>query len=248
MIDALIIDDEPQARSLLRNMLLESPYEINIVAECESLSTGVVAIRKKNPQLVFLDIEMPGHSGLEISDFFSEGELNFHIIFVTAYHEYAIKAFKLSAVDYVLKPLNMEDLIAAISLYEKRSQSQAIQLLRENLKLDLDTQIAVPTSQSVQFIRLSEILYMKGEGSYTELTFVNEKKLLVSRNLKNFEDVLQGNDLFFRCHKSFLVNTHYITSYDRSEGGHLILNEKHQISIAQERVSDLLKLVKIIKR
>lgn len=246
---AIIIDDESQARKLLRNLLKEYCPQLEVIADCEDLPNGVKAIRKLKPDLVFLDIEMPGHSGLELVDFFDEDDISFGIIFTTAYNQYAVKAFKLSAVDYLLKPIDGEELIDAVSRYEKSIfKKESIQLLKENLNTTTLQKIAVPVGQSVRFIQLADIVFFKAENSYTEIMMQDESKLTVSRTLKNFEDTLQDNPLFFRCHKSYIVNQDYIIDYVKSDGGYLVLKPKYQISISHDKVDQFLKQTTIVKR
>jgi two-component system LytT family response regulator len=246
---AIIIDDESQARKLLKNLLKEYCPQVEVIADCEDLPNGVKAIRKLKPELVFLDIEMPGHSGLELVDFFDDDDIHFGIIFTTAYNQYAVKAFKLSAVDYLLKPIDGEELINAVARYEKSIfKKESIQLLKENLNAVGLQKIAVPVGQSVRFILLSDIVFFKAENSYTEIFMHDETKLTVSRTLKNFEDTLLDNPIFFRCHKSYIVNQDYIIDYVKSDGGYLVLKPKHEIPISHDKVDQFLKQTTIVKR
>ena len=202
MIKAIIIDDEARARSLLGKMLKEYCGDVEVIADCEDLPNGVKAIRKYKPDLVFLDIEMPGHSGLELLDFFDEQEINFSIIFITAYNSYAIQAFKLSAVDYLLKPVEPSDLENTLERYKRRSSKDRnnIATLKENLKEEAPDKIAVPDSNSIKFLKLDDILFFKADNTYTEIFFLDNDKLVISRTLKNIEDTLTGTVNFFRCH------------------------------------------------
>lgn len=250
MIKAIIIDDEARARSLLRKMIAEYCEDIEVIADCEDLPAGVKVIRKMKPDLVFLDIEMPGHSGLELLDFFDENEIDFSIIFTTAYNDYAIQAFKLSAVDYLLKPIEPEALENAVDRFKKRSQKErnAYAALRENLKQPELQRIAVPDANSVKFFDLDSILYFKADSSYTEIFFIDNNKLIVSRTLKNIEDALGNSKDFFRCHKSYLINMKYLTDYVKSDGGYLVLKQKHTIPISKEKIQEFLDKATIIKR
>lgn len=246
---AIIIDDESQARKLLINLLKEYCPQVEVIADCEDLPNGVKAIRKLKPELVFLDIEMPGHSGLELIDFFDEDDINFGIIFTTAYNQYAVKAFKLSAIDYLLKPIDGEELIDAIKRFEKSIvKKESIQLLKENLSSTSILKIAVPVGQSVRFIHLADIVFLKAENSYTEIILKDESKLTVSRILKNFEDTLIENPNFFRCHKSYIVNQDYIIDYVKSDGGYLILKPMYEIPISHDKIDLFLKQTTIVKR
>jgi two-component system, LytTR family, response regulator len=252
---AIIIDDEPRARALLKGMLEELANDIEIVAESTDLPNGVKSIRKLNPDLIFLDIEMPGHSGLELLDFFNEDEVNFDIVFTTAYSNYAIQAFKLSAIDYLTKPIEAEEIIETLKRFRKKheqhpngSPQQNFTVLKENLKRETDSRIAVPSGNSIRFIELSEILFLKGEGSYTEMNFTDNTKLIVSRTLKNFEESIGQNKTLTRCHKSYIVNTKYIKEYVKSDGGYLVLNNGQHISISPDRVEEILKISNFVGR
>lgn len=250
MIRAIIVDDEVRARTLLGKMLKEYCADIEVVAECEDLPNGVKAIRKYKPDLVFLDIEMPGHSGLDLLDFFDEHEIGFSIIFITAYNNYAIQAFKLSAIDYLLKPVEPGDLENAVERYRRRNAKDRSSLitLKENLKEDGLDKIAVPDSNSIKFLKLDDILYFKADNTYTDIFFADSKKLTISRTLKNIEDTLSSTQQFFRCHKSYIVNMKYLTDYVKSDGGYLMISSKHQIPVSPDRVQDLLSQAAFVKR
>ncbi len=246
----IIIDDEQKARILLREMLLELEEEIEIVADCHDLPNGIKAIRKLKPDLIFLDIEMPGHSGLEILDFFNDEEINFSIIFVTAYNQYAIRAFKVSAIDYLLKPIASSDLIEAIDRFKKQGKRLRLDYaaLKDNLTQSLSNKIAVPTGNEIRFIEFSTILYLKADSSYTEIYFTDNSKLLVSRTLRNFEEVLTSNNGFFRCQKSYMINVNYISNYVKSEGGFIVMKNEARVPISPEKSGELLDLLQMIKR
>ena len=246
---AIIIDDEKRARVSLALLLQEYCPQITVVAECENLPEGVKAIRKLQPDLVLLDIEMPGHSGLELLDFFDENDVNFSIIFTTAYNEYALQAFKFSAVDYLLKPINPEQLTEAIARLEKQKQKVAnYKLLKETINQDSLTKIAVPSGNKLIFIDTAKISYIKGEGAYSEVFCNNGTKHLVSRNLKNFEDILCLDTRFMRVHKSYIVNFEQVVAYNKSDGGSLELETKIHIPVSQDKAQIILDRIQIIKR
>ncbi|WP_396145183.1 LytR/AlgR family response regulator transcription factor [Flavobacterium sp.] len=244
---AIIIDDEKRARVSLSLLLQEYCPEVELVAECENLPEGVKAIRKFNPDLVLLDIEMPGHSGLELVDFFDEKEINFSIIFTTAYNEYAIQAFKLSALDYLLKPIIPEELINAISRME-RQKSLQFKALAENILNEFFEKIAVPSGNTLILIKISDIVYIKGEGSYSEIYMQDKSKHMVSRNLKNFEEILLKDKRFLRTHKSYIVNFDEVVSFNKSDGGWLDMKNGNSIPISSEKSSLIMERIKIVKR
>lgn len=245
MYKAIIIDDEEMARTLLQGMVAEYCPNVETVDVCKDLPTGVKAIRKHKPDIVFLDIEMPGHSGLELLDFFDEKEVHFSIIFVTAYNRYAIQAFKLSAIDYLLKPIEVEDLKNAINLFEKSKYKFAsnFQVLKENIKNPSSKKLAINTINSVAFVETKDILYFQGDGAYTKIYLKEGKLITVSKGLKNFETILQDNPDFFRCQKSFIVNVSHISEYVKSDGGYLLIDKIHQISVSSDKVELLLSKI-----
>ena len=244
---AIIIDDEKRARVSLSLLLQEYCPEVELVAECENLPEGVKAIRKFNPDLVLLDIEMPGHSGLELVDFFDEKEINFSIIFTTAYNEYAIQAFKLSALDYLLKPIIPEELINAISRME-RQKSLQFKALAENIQNEFFEKIAVPSGNTLILIKISDIVYIKGEGSYSEIYMQDKSKHMVSRNLKNFEEILLKDKRFLRTHKSYIVNFDEVVSFNKSDGGWLDMKNGNSIPISSEKSSLIMERIQIVNR
>lgn len=244
---AIIIDDEKRARVSLSLLLAEYCPEIELVAECENLPEGVKAIRKHQPDLVLLDIEMPGHSGLELVDFFDEKEINFAIIFTTAYNEYAIQAFKLSALDYLLKPIVPEELINAIARLERQKGIQ-FKALAENIQNESFEKIAVPSGSSLLLLKLSEIIYIKGEGSYSEIFMQDKTKHMVSRNLKNFEEILQKDKRFLRTHKSYIVNFDEVVSFNKSDGGWLDMKNGNSIPVSSEKSNLIMDRIQIVRR
>ena len=244
---AIIIDDEKRARISLALLLQEFCPDVEVVAECENLPEGVKAIRKHNPDLVLLDIEMPGHSGLELFDFFDEKDINFAVVFTTAYNEYAIQAFKLSAIDYLLKPIIPEELVSAILRLEHQKGIQ-FKALASNIKNESFDKIAVPFRNSLILLKIADILYIKGEGAYSEVYMKDQTKHLVSRNLKNFEEILLQDNRFVRTHKSYLVNFNEVTSYTKSNGGSLNLTNGISIPVSSDKSNLIIELVTIIRR
>lgn len=239
----IIIDDESRARSLLRNMLADTNPEIEILAECDDLPSGVKAIKKLKPNLVFLDIEMPGHSGLEILDYFEDEEIDFNIIFCTGYSEYAIQAFKLSATDYLLKPLNPDQLKESVDRFLKSTEKKVVEYrsLQENLSsTSTDKCIVVNLSNSTRFLKVKDIIMLKAEGSYCELYLAGGEKLLTSKNLKYFEERLLEIPYFFRSHKSYIINLKTVQEYNKGENL-VILQEKINGMVSNEKSESFLE-------
>jgi two-component system, LytTR family, response regulator len=246
MIKSIIIDDEPKARLVLRAIIEQYCPQVIVLEECADLPTGVKAIKKNKPDLVFLDIEMPGHSGLELLDFFSPEEVNFGVIFTTAYNEYAIQAFKFSAIDYLLKPIQHLQLMSAISRYEQKKeilQLQQITALQQNLlphnKIE-DKRLVVPVAQSYKILSPQDILMIKGDGAYSEIFMKDGSSLIASKNLKFFEDATAIFPFFLRTHKSYLVNVNFVKEYVKSDGGYLKLTNNIIASIATDKVDTFL--------
>jgi len=247
MIKAIIIEDEQMAADMLQIMIEKNHQDFSVLDKCNDLPSGVRSIKKHKPDIVFLDIEMPGYSGLQLLEFFNEEEINFSIIFTTAFNDYAIKAFELSAIDYILKPIQIDKLNAAIEKYRKKQQKdmaalQKLELLKQNLT-GKERRIAVPISSGVEVLKLDEILYLQAEGSYTKVFLQNNLQLLVSKNLRYFEELIGDDKLFFRNHRSYLVNVHAVKKVLRSDGGIVILQNEMQLPITSERIDELIKLL-----
>lgn len=241
-IKAIIIDDEPMARQLLKGIIEENCPNIELMDLCQNLPEGVKSVHKNQPDLVFLDIEMPGHSGLELLDFFNDTDVNFSIIFTTAYNQYAIKAFKLSAIDYILKPLDSESIVAAVSRYgQNRERTSDLSVLRDNLTaLPDNKKLAIHTVGSIRFIELMEICFFKADGAYTNITLLSGEKILSSRSLKYFEQTVCDFPNFIRCHKSFIVNVKEITKYVKSDGGSLLVNQQYEVAVSLDKLQEVL--------
>jgi two-component system LytT family response regulator len=244
---AIIIDDENRARMSLSLLLTEYCPEVEVVAMCENLPEGVKAIRKFNPDLVLLDIEMPGHSGLELLDFFDEKEITFSVIFTTAYNEYAIQAFKLSAIDYLLKPINPEELAMAVSRAQRQKTMQ-FKVLSENIQSEFYEKIAVPSGSNLILLNIADIVYIKGEGAYSEVHLKDKTKHLITRNLKNFEDILLKDKRFVRIHKSYLINFNAVVLYNKADGGSLEMSTGKILPVSSDKANLILERIQIIKR
>lgn len=248
-MNVIVIDDEKMARLNLIAILHDYCPELTVVAECDDLPSGVKAIRKLHPQLVLLDIEMPGHSGLELLDFFDENEVDFNIIFTTAYNEYAIKAFKLSAIDYLLKPISPTELENAVKrALRQNMRFESIKALKQNIHQPQNMRIAIPSGSTLIFINTSDILYVKGEGAYSEVYMSDNTVHVVSRNLKNFEMSLDQDDRFIRVHKSYLVNFDHLSKYNKADGGSLVLFNSTLIPISPDKVPLVIDKIQLVKR
>jgi two-component system LytT family response regulator len=247
----IVIEDEKRAQILLKSILEQNFPNIQIMDICDDLPTGVKSILKHKPDFVFLDIEMPHFSGLEILDFFEPAQVQFSIIFTTAYHHYAIEALKLSAVDYLLKPINKDDVIAAVDRYEKTSKhhkTNTFSSLKSMLTDQKIDKIAVPEGSQLHFISPETIMYIKADNSYSELYLKDGSKMIVSRSIKNFEEGLKHSNQFFRVHKSFLINTQFIKKFDKSNGGWVSLSNGAELPVSSEKTNEFLSLIHKITR
>lgn len=250
MYSVIIIDDELRARTLSKGLIETYCPGFEIVEMCEDLPSGVKAIRKHKPHLVLLDIEMPNHSGLELLDFFEDGQIDFSVIFITAYSEYAIQALRMAAVDYLLKPVEPADLEMAIERFKNQMETKSKQNLAglARLSVGVPDKIGVPTSNGFRFIRKDEILFLKADNSYTEVKLVTGEQLLLCRILKNFNDVFSTDPEFVRCHKSYIINTKHIFEYTRSNGGFVTMADKTEIPVSPDRLADIFEATPLVKR
>lgn len=235
---AIIIDDETNARLSLKGMLEEYFTDITIVGEAKDVPDGVKLIHATKPQIVFLDIEMPGHSGLTLLDFFDKTAIDFKIIFVTAYSEYALNAFELAAIDYILKPVKKVDLQRAL-LRVNDHQTQQLDVLKINQEPNSDKKIALNTSQGLLFVHLNEIIYLKADGSYTHIYLTNNRKITVTKRLNEYER-LEKVGRFLRIHRSQIINLNHISRILKQDGGTVIMSNSEELSISNEKKQLLL--------
>ena len=244
---ALIIEDEPRARNLLRTILEESCPEITTIWEAEDLPSGVKVIHANQPELVFLDVEMPGYAGTQIMEFFDESQVNFQIIFTTAYSEYAIKAFEVSAISYLLKPLRHRQVREAVEKASSLHSSQQINSQLKELSFALNTlqfgKVGLPVSDGILFVKLENIYYFKASGMYTEVVTVNHGTQIISKPLKYFVEILEHNQLFFRIHRSYFINTQYIRQLVKRDGYHLIMDNDDVVTASKEKAQGLMQML-----
>ncbi|MEY3238492.1 MAG: hypothetical protein RI883_2593 [Bacteroidota bacterium] len=215
---AILVDDEEGARDVLQNLLLRFCPNVELIAKCENVLQAVKTIKKEQPDLVFLDIEMPNYAGYEIVNFFDE--VNFEIIFVTAYDQYAIRAFEIAAIDYLLKPVDIERLQNAISKVEKQKnllqQTERLSILKDSMENKQLNNIVVSDKGQQHVIPLEKLIAIEAQESYCIL-HTADKQFIASKNLKHFETVLESIPRFFRVHKSWLINKDYLKNYSKSE-------------------------------
>ena len=242
-LTCIIVDDEKNARLSLRGILEENFPGIDILADAKDVPEAVKAIHQHRPEIVFLDIEMPGHSGLSILDFFDRKQIDFKIIFVTAYSEYAINAFELSAIDYILKPIQKEVLERAIQKVSKL-QNQELELLKENIRADTDKKVAIKSSDGLDIIYIKEIKYIKANSSYTEVFLINDQKLFTTKKLREFE-ILEKMGNFLKIHRSHIVNIKQIKRITKVEKGTILMKDGEELSITPDKKNELLRLIDV---
>ena len=237
MIRSIIIDDEQHCvRSLLKDLQQHCP-SIELADACYSAKEGIMAIKKYQPDLVFLDVEMPWMNGFEMLEIL--GEINFSIIFTTAHDEFAAKAFRISAVDYLLKPIDAGDLKSAVQKVERKldegNNLQHISNLLLNIRHpSIEQKIALPQREGYEFVEVSAIVYCHAEGAYTKV-FIREKRpMLISRSLGDVEELLPP-EIFQRIHHSSLVNITYISQFLRSDGGYVVLKTGEKLSVSKTK-------------
>lgn len=244
MIRTIIIDDEPNSRETLQLMLAEYGDELNIVDSCSNPKDAIISLKKNNPDLIFLDIEMPGMNGFEMLKKISP--INFDVVFTTAYDKYAINAIKISALDYLLKPIDTDELRSVITkcIEKKRqrnSQEQFEILFNQTSTKNFHAQsIALPALDGLLFIKLNDVIRCEANGSYTKFFLQNKETILVSRNLKEYEELLSGKE-FFRIHESHLINLSYLKKYIKGDGGQVVLTDGSTLDVARRRKEDFLK-------
>ncbi len=242
MIKVVIIDDEQDAVNSIELIINEYCPNVEIVGKAYSASEGRKEILKHQPNLVFLDVEMPRGSGFDLLEMMPDR--NFEVIFITAYNHFAIRAFKYSAIDYILKPIDIDEFIEAVAKAEKRileNQSNSknnsggrYDVLMDNVKTPKPTKISVPTSEGQVYLEVQDISRIEAEGGYSILYTLSEGKMLVSKNLKEFETTLEDND-FFRTHNSYLINLAYVKKYVIKDGGYILMTDNTMVPLSRRR-------------
>src|ERR1051326_9188620 len=243
MIKAIIIDDEMHCRKTLSMLLKEYCPNVHVIEQCGDGQSGAEAIKKLNPDLVFLDIEMPHMNGFEMLEQFSE--IPFAVIFTTGYDQYAIKAFRFSALDYLLKPIDHEELKKAINKIDQHVSvplPQQLEILLQRLqhKPSGINKVALPTMEGLQMIAVDSIMSCASDRNYTVLMLKDKQKIIVSRILKDIEEMLEDYS-FLRVHHSYIVNLNEINKYIKGEGGYVIMNDGSSIDVSRSRKEILLK-------
>ena len=241
MLRAILIDDDQSNLSALSEKLLKHCPQVEIIGRCDNGEEGIVAIESEKPDVVFLDIEMPLMNGFVLLQQLKYR--NFELIFVTAYDHYAIKAIRYSALDYLVKPVEIPDLKAAISKAEvnrnTRNSQMQMEFLLEHLNNKQPKRITIPASDGLRFINMEDIVYLEASNNYTNIYLSTNQKLLVSRTLKDFEDMLPS-DTFLRIHHSTIINKFYVEKYIRGEGGQVVMRHGKVLDVSKRKKSEFL--------
>lgn len=245
-IKAIIIEDEKANRDNLKKILTEYCPTVEVVASCASAIAGRKAIFAHEPDLVFLDIEMPGGSGFSLLE--SIGKINFEVIFVTAYDHYGIKAVKFCALDYLLKPVDILELVQAVEkvgnrLTEKSENLRMKTLLNNRQKETPHPKIAVPQSDKIKFVEISSIIRCQGDGNYTQIFLKGKNTIVSSKTLKEYDELLSDYN-FLRTHQSHLINLNEVNAYIKSDGGYIKMNDGTSISISRQRKEMVMEQLK----
>ena len=243
MLKTIIIDDEISGRNILKNFVSKYCTEkIEIIAEADSVKTGKNQITIHNPDLVLLDVQMQDGTGFDLLELLPN--ISFKVIFITSYDKFAIRAFKYSAIDYILKPVDPDLLVAAIN-----------RIADKNVMLDIDKKldvlisnknniekIALPATDGIRFLKINEIIRCESDSNYTTFFTINKEKIVVSKTLKEYE-VLLSSMKFYRIHKSHLVNLRYISKYVPGEGGYVIMEDKTEVEVSRRKKEGLLTIL-----
>jgi two-component system LytT family response regulator len=248
-VRTIIVDDEKKARETISGILRMYCENAVLVAEAENVSSAIEAIERHKPDLVLLDINMPGGNGFELLRHFSKAD--FKIVFITAYEEFAIKAFKFSALDYILKPVDPDELVAAVEkvkgLIEKESMDTKLKAFIDNMdNISREVKkIVLKTSESIHVLNVHEIIRCEADRNYTSFILSSGKKILVSNTLKEYDEMLSSYR-FFRAHQSHLVNIDHIERYEKKEGGFLIMKDRSFVPVSVRKKETLLSLLENI--
>lgn len=247
MIKALIIDDENRTRHLIAKMIDSFNLNIECLPIGESVQTGLEAIKEFQPDLVFLDIQMPDGTGFDLLN--SVEDRNFEVIFITAYQEYALKAIKFSALDYVLKPIDSDELRRAVEKAldskDKSMGKPQLDALNLNIQNSDAKRLVLKTHESVYVVNLEDIIRCESDRNYTTFYLVDGKRIVVSKTLKDYETLLKFYN-FFRVQQSHLVNLKYVDRYDKKEGGSVVMKDGTELPLSPAKKEEFFKILEQI--
>jgi two-component system, LytTR family, response regulator len=239
----IIIDDEVHCITTLKWTLKEYCQDVQVVATARNGSAGILAIEEHNPDLVFLDVEMPVMNGIDMLLHFDD--VKFDVVFTTAYDRYAVKAIKLSALDYLLKPIDKDELIAAVGkVIDKQTliSKQQLGTMQEMHRTKITNKIALSTLSGLQFVNLDDLVRLEGDGSYCHFILKDKSKITLSKKLGEAEDILKDDTNFFRAHKSHIINLRYVEKYIRGDGGIIVMEDGTSIALSRNKKDEFLNL------
>ena len=245
-IKVIIIDDELSARNVLKN-LLKRISNVEVIDDCINLKEGVASIKKHQPDVVLLDVQMPNYAGYEIVNFFSK--IDFEIIFVTAYDKYAIKAFEINAIGYLVKPVERDKLnLVFDKLNEKLQQKKKLEDYKKLLQQVTDksfNQVVIPELGNRRVVNVNDIIAIKADGAYSEIFLTKGKNVITSKNLKHFESILASKSFFFRAHRTWVINLNHIRAFNKGEKTVTMFEERLSVKISRNRMEAFEKVVQI---
>ncbi len=243
ILKAVIVDDEIRSREFLKNLVNDFCSDVKVTGLAATVEEAVNLIRTQQPDLVFLDIELHAGTGFDVLQHFNEP--GFHVVFTTAYDHYAIKAIKFSALDYLLKPIDVEELEKSVEKAKEKvannTSRQAINMLLQNLRkpANTDYSITLATSEGLEFVPLYNIIRLEASGPYTHFILKDGKKIMVSKNLKEYENLL-GEYHFFRVHNSHIINMKEVKRMIKTDGGYAVMNDESVIAISPKKRDDFM--------
>jgi two-component system LytT family response regulator len=243
-LTAIIVDDEANARNTIKLLLQQLKANVSVLAEASNAIEAEQLLTQLKPQLVFLDIQMPGKTGLQLLEDLQP--INFDVVFTTAHHEYAIKAFKFSAIDYLLKPIDPQDLLATVNKIQQKQQNISaaqLQILKGILQQSQPTnntfnKIALATSEGIHFVEIDHIIWCESLTGYTKFHLLNHPPILVSKTIGEYESLLAATH-FIRVHQSSLINLKHVKKYVRGEGGQIWMTDNTEIEVSRRKKEDL---------
>jgi two-component system LytT family response regulator len=244
MIKAIIIDDIEQARITLKKDLQAYSKDVEVIGEANGVIEGAKLLKSVKPDVLFLDIQMQDGSGFDLLDILKE--INFKIIFITASDAHAIKAFRYAAIDYLLKPVDPDELVTALKKLreENINESEKYKLLNDSLKNHQKPheRLALHTQDKIHVVNIQDIIRCESSVNYTEFYFSGGKKLLVTKTLKDFEDLLSDQG-FYRVHQSHLINTKYIKEFVKTDGGYILMNDGCNVPVSTRKRPEVMKML-----
>jgi len=233
---AVIVEDEMHNREALRNLLIEFCEDVEVAGVASSVAEAVEVIRKIKPDIIFMDIELQVGTGFDVLAQITDLDLD--VIFTTAFEHYAIKAIKFSSLDYLLKPIDIDELQGAVAKARARihesTHKQQLEVLLSNIGAKSMKKICLATADRIEFVRVEEIILCEASGSYTNVYLKDKRKIMVSKHLKEYETLL-GDEKFMRVHNSFLINLNEVKQFVKSEGGYILMNDNQQVSISPKK-------------